>query len=105
MCEERDKKIVLTKDGCEMGASGRSKKLRHYDVVEATISLRRLDGYPTREDVERFNGMRLRFVCAGPADCDNSDRYSGEMAMMPMDGTWLFGWIASGDLVDISRPT
>lgn len=77
--------------------------MQQYDVVEATIRIRRGDGWNVRPEAEYWDGRRLRFRAGWIMDEDDTEIYVGEWAMIAQDVDEDFnpGWIASGDLTDI----
>ncbi|AXU19697.1 hypothetical protein C7W88_12765 [Novosphingobium sp. THN1] len=75
-------------------------------IVQATIKVRRGDGWPVRPVMDVIDGQTFNFIKAGPAD-DGRPEYAGETA-------WMFygdlpegapAWIASGDLVFSHSPS
>lgn len=70
---------------------------------EATVQIRRGDGWTVRPEAESLDGQRGTFTAAWVFDDD--ERYAGEVAMI-FGREWgpvSFAWTASGDLHDI-RP-
>lgn len=77
-------------------------EIEQHETYEATVRIRRGEGWNPKPEAEALDGQRFRFVCGWRQDED--DPYPGEFAMMPRPW-WENGivWIASGDLVDIVR--
>jgi hypothetical protein len=90
------------------GQAGVSKfSLTMGDVVFATIRLREGEKYKLRPEASEFNGIRCRFFVGHPVNDDDAhptrEAYVGEVSLTPLEGVdWPYGWIASGDVVDIS---
>jgi hypothetical protein len=99
--------IYFTKVAAMSSPSGDRPSLRFGDIVSATINLREGNKYRLRPMAKAFDGQRLRFFVGYPVNDDalgvTREAYAGELAMMPIgDCGWPYGWIASGDLTDIT---
>lgn len=71
-----------------------------FETYEATVNLRRGDGYTVRPECEALDGQRLVFRPMWQFDAEERPQYALEWAMLPADPD-LPRWIASGDLADV----
>lgn len=79
-------------------------RIELHAVYRGTIRYRRGPGFTVRPELEPYDGRRLVFSAAWIMDESDPEIYRGEVAMRPdSQAELLTTWIASGDLVDVTR--
>ncbi len=74
-------------------------------LYQATVNLRRGDGFDVRPESEQIDGMSAVFRPGWLMDDEDTSIYVGEWAMIPRVDGWpedAPGWVASGDLVEMA---
>lgn len=83
-------------------------EIRKFDVVDATIKMRRGQGWEIKPEAGGLDGLRVRLMASWRMTKADTSIYVGEFAMTPHDDRSArllpFTWIASGDITDIRRP-
>ena len=79
-------------------------------TIEATVEVRRGEGFTVRDAGELIDGIRHRFRFAWPLTDEKGGIYEGETAWTPHpwsseEWPWEHGpiWVASGDLIDVAE--
>ncbi len=79
--------------------------MNQFDIIEATVHLRRGPGFNVKPEAERLDGKRLRLCVAWAMGGDDPAIYEGEWALLlshedSSEEDDLL-WIASGDVTDV----